>query len=196
MVDVWRRQNFWAGCLLCAVTMGAMQGCTQVACDGRKYEPQAGAPVINNIQLSQPLVKNPWQVAMAIDFSDSGGDLGNGYAFLYINGLSPPKAFPLSGYFATSEVDPNATEGTFGLYFPLTVDQIPDGSIWLLETQLEDASKEDPNGLRSNCYQLRLEFDINPVATTSMLRAVPRTLARLWRQGMGGWVGEGRGHPS
>ena len=191
MIDVWRRQNFWVGCLMWGAVMGGGQGCTQVACDGRTYEPQAGAPVINDIQLSQPLAKDPWQVVMDIDFSDSGGDLGTGYAFLYINGLSPPKAFPLAGYFETSALDPASTDGHFALYFPLTVDQIPDGSIWLLETQLEDGSKPDPDGLRSNCYQLRLDFSITPAATTSMLQAMPQKVARLWRR-LGGWLGEGR----
>ena len=65
-----------------------------------------------------------------------------------------------------------------------------------LKTQLEDASKEDPNGLRSNCYQLRLNFDIKPAPTsTGMLQTVPRGLARLWRH-VGGWLGDGQGHPS
>ena len=160
-----------------------MDACQQNACNGGAYRPQKGSPVIQKVSLSQPLPENPWQITLNMDFLDTGGDLGSGLAFVYLQG-SPQvaRSFSLDTYFRASELPLDATGGTVALYMMLPPDAFPDATTVQMDLQVEDASAPDPGGLFSNCYRMNLDFDVVPLASQTKA-----ALVRASERASGAW---------
>ena len=135
----------WAFVLGAALLATFATGCQQNACNGQIYRPQKGSPVIHDVSLTQPLPENPWQVVLNMNFLDTGGDLGTGTAFVYLQG-SPQvaRSFSLESYFRASELPLDATSGTVALYMMLPPDAFPDATTVQLDLQVEDGSAPIP----------------------------------------------------
>ena len=147
--------------------------CGSPQCDGQNYEPQAGSPVIVRMDILQQLAGDPWTIVLALEFSDSEGDIGGGQVSFYLNSDKTPTTLPLAEYFAQSDLPVNATSGRFALQLRFR-NTVPDGDRVRLAAQLEDASasvKGAAAGLRSNCYQMDLRFDVQPVARAARAQA-------------------------
>lgn len=130
------------------------------------------APSLVHVALVEQQVQSPWTLLLAVDFLDRDGDVGNGNMLVFV-GASSPVTIPLAEAFATSELNPAATSGRFGL--PLFVGQgaVPGDTVLRLGFQLQDEREH-----YSNCYAMDLFYTVDlPTAAQS----VGPTTVTAWR---------------
>lgn len=118
----------------------------------------AAAPRVTEFSLFEQLEGDPWTVVLAVGFTDSDGNTGTGTIEFFVNGASSGEPLDLEPLFLPAALDTNATAGRFAvpIRFP---EGASDGTSLRLGIQLLDATD-----LRSNCYSMRLDFDVTQVS--------------------------------
>lgn len=131
-------------------------GCNRAPCAGLHPPTQdPDAPQLVAIEVVSQDVINPWQLNLAVDFTDRNGDMGSGLLEVYV-GTSEPTVLALAPYFASSELAYDSRAGRIGLDLNLSSGAVQDDNVLRLGFQLRDALKN-----YSNCYTLDLHFDVD-----------------------------------
>ncbi len=154
----------------------AASACGRPGCDGKAYEANPLAPVVTRMNIVDTFPQDPWTLVLGIEFTGGSSTLSQGSALFYLGGDTTPTRVPLAQAFAQSAVPSEAKSGRLGVLFPFNGGIVQDGDIIRLGVQLEDGNKPDPNGTRSNCYNLDLSFDVF---------AARQQGTAAWRQGLG-----------
>ncbi len=150
------------------VTRLALAGLTLLtlaasACDGSgacgddvTVSHDANAPRVLDVSLVKQLEQDTWTLVFSIDFEDANADLDDGSVVFFLGRKSDSAATqPLLPAFKQSALEEGATSGT--LILPLRFDDgISNGTKVDLGLQLVDRA-----ALRSNCYGLALELEVN-----------------------------------
>jgi hypothetical protein len=152
--------------------------CDRPGCDGLDYVPKPGAPVITRTAIAGTYPGDPWTLVLGIEFTGGTPALSSGSALFYIGGDTTPTKLPLTQAFAQSGLPADATSGRLGVLFPFNSGTVQDGDRIRLGVQLESGDQPDPKGLRSNCYNLDLGFDVLPYVPPRSASLIQRL--RTW----------------
>ena len=140
---------------IACVLLSVLGACGADPCGDVPMSDSPTAPRIENIDLVEQLPGDPWQLIFALQFSDSDGDLSPGNVSLFLNRINDPVVFALSDLFLQSGVPLDAGAGTI-VVAPRFAETVDDGAKVWLGMQLEDAADQ-----RSNCYGVKLRFDVD-----------------------------------
>lgn len=173
-------------CLM-ALSLALVCSCDRPGCDGLDYVHKPGAPVITRTAIAGTYPGDPWTLILGIEFTGGTPALSSGSALFYIGGDTTPTKLPLTQAFAQSGLPLDATSGRLGVLFPFNSGTVQDGDRIRLGVQLESGDQPDPKGLRSNCYNLDLGFDVLPYVP-------PKSASLLQR--LRTWAGGALGRPS
>lgn len=143
------------GAALLALAASACDG--SGACgDSALVSDDPNAPRVLDAALPKQLEQDSWTLILTVDFEDANADLAEGSVVFYLGKQSDSATSqPLLPAFKQSTLEESATSGT--LTVPLRFDDdISNGTKVDLGLQLVDSAS-----LRSNCYGLALEFEVN-----------------------------------
>ena len=164
--------RYCTSAIAAALVLAGVGGCGDTRCGGNSRDTSAGAPVIESFYVLDTQVPgDPWTVIFGVDFTAQAGTLGDGQAEFYLNNSDTPTSQGLVDVFRQSGVALTETQGSIWMALRFA-SNVSDGTDVRIGLQLVD-----PEGTRSNCYTLKLEFAVAPVAASGLRMAPHASVA-------------------
>ena len=111
--------------------------------------PPAGTPHLTGLRCATPdgcqAPQDPFLLKLAVDFSDTDGDLGNGTYSLWLDQQTLIQDDPLATLFQSSKLDASKPAGVLYLDAPLKLANVTDGMTFWVDLEVTDASGHASN---------------------------------------------------